>query len=190
MNKLNCAVLAAILTCLVCLSCKNEDKGTRLESEGSLKNDKPKSENFLGIDIIVKYEQDDNFELFYITSDDEKFSGDQMRRESVVGSKDFQSIKFEISKDDYPLVLKLDPSTNPNQSSVTIQELTLSYGNRSYKIKGNELNKYFSFNAGIEINPSDSTTLKLQPIKIEDNMKYDPFMIGNVRLKEVLTTKL
>lgn len=141
----------------------------------------------LTLKVLIK--EADLFQLFYIEENIESYSAQQVLSQEIVPNGDFQEITFDMPIENYPFNLRLDLGTNPMQSSIKIEECRLNYGTNEYVIKGSEFNDYFIFNGGVEM-LSDSITFKLKSFKEGTIDKYDPFMMGNYKMNEVLLKKL
>jgi hypothetical protein len=127
--------------------------------------------------------------MYYRLYESDQYSGAEKITKEVIPNGNFQEIKFELKEQVYPYNIRLDLGENKEQPPVLIEECVLHYGNETFKIEGKDLNKYFHFNKGIEVN-SDSTTFTLKTFKRGDVDIYDPFIRGNLKLNNVLETKL
>ncbi|MFV0571566.1 MAG: hypothetical protein ACK5M1_03925 [Xanthomarina gelatinilytica] len=183
--------MSLLLCCIVFFSigCKQKVDQKQVEpiEENINQDSKPKKVFSLRIEAVVKKE--DIFSLFYTQYEGENFSGEQMINTKVYASDQVQEITFELPEEDYPLNIRLDFGSNPNQESVIITEFDLKYYNSSYKIKGSELYKYFNFNEGVEM-LTDSLTYKLKAFKNESGEKYDPYIVGNDRCMHIFQQEI
>tara|TARA_R110002094_G_scaffold123798_3_gene118359 strand:- start:158 stop:541 length:384 start_codon:yes stop_codon:yes gene_type:complete len=127
--------------------------------------------------------------MYYLSEQSDEYSGERKIEKEVIPNGGFQEIKFELKEIVYPYNIRLDLGTNKEQPPVLIEECVLHYGNETFKIKGKDLNKYFHFNKGVEVN-SDSLTFTLKTFKRGKIDIYDPFIRGNQALNKVLETKL
>ncbi|MEZ4792884.1 MAG: hypothetical protein R2783_05340 [Gelidibacter sp.] len=128
-------------------------------------------------------------QLYYLQENTESYTVDQVLTQEVTGSDQFQDVTFRMAPQNYPFNFRLDFGTNPDQSSIKIEECVLRYGNSKFVIKGKEFPDYFIFNQGVEMS-SDSMTFRLKTFKEGNKNKYDPFLMGNLKLNDVLLKKL
>tara|TARA_R110002096_G_scaffold360605_3_gene553581 strand:- start:4040 stop:4621 length:582 start_codon:yes stop_codon:yes gene_type:complete len=178
---------------LVITSCKGKEK------EGETNNSNTNNEKVIKKEIVddpffyvtlkAKFSKWDKLHMYYLSEQSDKYSGERKTEKEVIPNGDFQEIKFELKEQVYPYNIRLDFGINKEQTQVLIEECVLHYGNETFKIKGKDLNKYFHFNKGIEVNP-DSLTFTLQTFKRGKDDIYDPFIRGNQELNNVLETKL
>lgn len=174
-------------------SCKQNSEGKNIDDQTveqkSLENSKEKVPTHFSFTLRALVQKDDDLQLFYIQENTESYSVEQMLSQEVVGSNQFQDITFNMPTEFYPFNFRLDFGTNPLQNSIKIEECTLQYGSSEYIIKGSEMIGYFTFNEGVEV-LSDSTTFRLKTFKEGIKDKYDPFLMGNLKLNDVLLKKL
>ncbi|WP_146109720.1 hypothetical protein [Jejuia pallidilutea] len=179
-------IMIAIMFLCVLTSCKNRENKTP--------EDNVETKEVLSVDkftvvlrgIITK---DDNFQVFYTEYEGDVHTEAKSVVAKVFPSDDEQDITFELPKKVYPMNLRIDLGNNIKQESITINELIFKYKKGDYRINSKELNKYFTFNKGIEM-LSDSITFKLKPISYQGIEKHDPYMVGNKSFIDMLTVEL
>lgn len=141
------------------------------------------------ITLEALFEKDDQIQFFYLQDQSESYSPNQMILKEVKGSDTYQEVVIALPKESYPYNFRLDLSTNYEQTSVKVKRCVLNYGDRKFVINGENIQDYFTFNQGIAVG-SDSQTFKLKTFKESGKDKYDPFMVGNLKLNEVLLKNL
>lgn len=151
--------------------------------------DKPKQEENFKVKIKGVFNKDDQFTLFYIENESEKFNAQKVVVTKFDASNEIQEITLETPVDVYPMNIMLDFSSNKEQSSIKIYECILEYKSKSYTIKGSELKKYFRFNDGVKMQP-DSVTFNFPIFKLNGKEECNPYIIGNKKLTEVFDFEL
>lgn len=174
-------------------SCKqNSEKkssDTQTVEQKRSENPEEKAPIHFSLTLSALIQKNDNFQLFYIQENTSSYNVNQFLTREVSGSDQYQDITFDLPTEFYPFNLRLDFGTNPLQNSIQVEKCTLYYGSSDYVIKGSEMKDYFTFNEGVEI-LSDSTTFSLKTFKQGSIDKYDPFLMGNLKLNDVLLKKL
>lgn len=178
---------------LVSISSCKDNSAKKIDNTESNKqeasNATAKEPTQFSLTIRALVESDDLFEIFFIQENSASYTVNQMLSQEVKGSSQYQDVKFNMPSEYYPFNFRIDLGTNSQQNSIKIEECTLKYGTSKYVINGNQLHEYFVFNEGVEMLP-DSITFRLKTFKEGNNDKYDPFLMGNQNLNEVLLKKL
>lgn len=174
------------------MSCKQKEETKTASNQNqstpsnSLETNKPK---FFYVTLKAIFKESDLVQVFYTQSHNETFSSSQVLSKQVEPSSEIQDIVLEMPKEDYPYNIRIDLSNNKNQSAIKIQEFVLHYGNKNYKILAKDMTKYLIPNTGVEIS-SDSTIFNLKTHKHLGVEKFDPFMVGNDEMINVLMIEL
>ena len=190
-------ILKLMTIFLICFafSCKDSKNVSKQDLElktepgvTPLKKDNLSVEKFT---LIIKgiITKEDNFQVFYIESEADSHTEQKSVWVKVSPSDYKQEIKFELPEGVYPKNLRIDLGNNKKQESITINELILKYKKYDFKIKGSDLLKYFKYNDEIKM-LSDSLTFKFIPILYNGVEKYDPYMVGNKGLENLLLEEL
>lgn len=177
----------------VAISCKQNSDKKQKPNEDTDQRTEPELANteaaHFSITLKALIKKDDQLQVFYLQDQSETYSPNQMLLKDVIGKDSYQDIVIDMPMGDYPLNFRLDLGINKGQGSISISECVLNYGNKSFKINGNDMKSYFILNDGVEMG-SDSQTFKLKMYKVEGADKYDPFLVGNQKLHEVLIKNL
>lgn len=178
-------------------NCKNNNR--QEERSVDFDNSDPvKSEHLLkekadieGFSVKLKgiIKKTDVFTLFYLDHEQDIYSASKIVNTEVQASNQVQEVIFKTPKDIYPYSFRLDFGHNKEQSEIEIYECILSYRGKKFKIKGGELQYYFSFNDGVKMQP-DSTTFILSSFMSNGKDFYDPHIIGKPTLTYVLDFQL
>lgn len=177
------------LLLLVFLSCKDESATKQnLLNRSKEENNQKYSEDF-SIIIRTRVDKRDSFQIFYKQEPSEFYNEIGSVTTTVLPLSDFQNVEIKLPSDVYPNNIRLDLGTNKNQGSIQIEYLTLNYEKKSYKIKGEDIPKYFILNEGVEIG-TDAITYLLKTHERESTIVYDPFLIGKPELNDVIYKEL
>ncbi len=147
-------------------------------------NNQKSSDSFtIKINALVK--KNDEFQLFYLTSENNSFSEEQSLRKKVPNNNRYQNIEFVIPKKKLPTGLRIDFGNNREQNTIKITSVTMSFNNKELLIPENLIPNYFKSNEYINFNPK-LTEFKLQTLNKNSKLTYDPFFISNQNLNELL----
>lgn len=186
-------IISLFLLMIIGVSCKEKqeksDMSQPIEQERAPQETQANQPAQFSLTLKAMLKTDDQLQLFYIQEQSEGYGINQMITKDIVGSHNYQSITFELPKEDYPLNLRLDLGVNKNQGSISIEECILKYGNSSYVIKGEQFKEYFILNAGVQL-ATDAKTFYLKSFMEQGTEKYDPFMQGSPKLNEALLKSL
>ena len=159
-------ILVSLFLSLAFLSCKNEIKKEEVKPAEEVK-----ANTFdVTVDLILK--KDDELVLFYKDESITYFVEDMTVWAGLKGSEALQTAKFSIPEGILPNNIRIDISSKKEQEPIVIKSIGFSYEGRSFSVKGEDLEKYFTPNEYIKFNPSTATATLL---KIKD--AYDPFFL-------------
>ena len=176
-------------TMLMSFSCK-DNKGSNIEPKESI--DQVAKETFSDDFTFVlkaKVGQKDTFQIFYIQDPSEAYNDKEFVSVEVSPNDEFQNIEFRLPNNVYPHNLRLDIGVNKAQASIQIEKLTLIYKSGTYLIEGKDLPNYFFLNEGIVVDPG-SSTFTLKTFEKNGSEVYDPYMVGNPELNNIIYSEL
>ncbi|NHM07780.1 hypothetical protein G4D82_11155 [Flavobacterium sp. CYK-4] len=165
-------IITTTLALFFLLSCKE----SRIFESESIKNN-----NCFEVLLNLRITQNDQLLLFYKDASIAYFDDAHTVLAKVKGSPAPQSIVFTLPAEVYPNDLRLDISSNKNQSPIVIYGVDLRFQGRTFHIGQDDFGRYFSPNQYIGYNSATATaTLSA----IED--QYDPFF----NTKEIIYKEL
>jgi len=171
MNK--CIFFLGLL--LVFVSCKDEVKEPI---------DKPEAakESFeVALDAVIK--KDDSLQIFYCENGEINYDGVKMVWAKVKGSETLQTVKFKFPEDAVPTKMRLDISTNKDQSPIEFKKFSMKYYDKAYEIKDTMFFQYFIPSHQIEWNRKQA----IATFKIKDGEFFDPQFGSRTNIEEELT---
>ena len=177
------------LICYLLVGCKDSSKTHTAKDEKPI-NEQVYTDDFSNnfiVEIEAKVEKDDVFHAFYLTeSFEDYFKGSQAIGKPVKGSQNFQKIKIELPKDTIPSRLRIDFGSNVEQKEIEISSIKLIFEDKNLAITDSLFSKYFTPNNNVK---SIEGTNKVS-LNVDDQGKYDPYIIGKVwlnrKLKELI----
>lgn len=183
--------ICLILFSIALISCTNEKKKSQ-ESESKspqiVLNEKMEKnqneEKDLEFIVDIKVEKDDYFYLYYSEDIMSQYHKDDLVIKKVIGSENFQKVKFIIPEPIYPIKFRLDVGSNTNQTEMTLNQIVLKYGRNEHVFKGETLVKTFKPNKYMDF---DTTTFSVKTKEIDGS--YDPFFIS-INLESVIDSLL
>ena len=149
-------VLTAVL---IFVACKNSGKTV----------DK-KYEDKLIVELTMKIEKDDQFELYY-RQKDETFDSKKRIRVEVKGSETPQKIEYVFDILEFPTHIRLDFGQNKEQTEMIFDNLAFRYNDGTHNFTKEELKKFFRPNDGLKI---DFENRSVQTTAV--NGKYIPYL--------------
>lgn len=159
-------ILVSLFLSVAFLSCKNETKKEEVQPIEEVK-----ANTFdVTVDLILK--KDDELVLFYKDESISYFVEDMTVWAGLKGSNAVQTAKFSVPEGISPNNFRLDISSKKEQEPIVIKSIGFSFEGRSFSVKGEDLEKYFTTNEFIKYDASSATVTLL---KIND--AYDPFFL-------------
>lgn len=175
---------------IAAMSCKQKEEAKKaLNQNTSINKQDNNQPKYFYITLKAIFKKNDFVSVFYTQDQNEVFNANQVLTKEVEASTEIQDIIIEMPKEDYPYNIRLDLGSNKDQLSVVIDECVLHYGSKAFKIKAKDFPKYFNFNDGVVMN-ADSTSFTLKTYKSNNVDFYDPFIIGNDEMINVLMIEL
>lgn len=165
MAKSNLGIITTILllTFVFNVSCKGNNKSSTDEST-------IKYEDQLVFEVVLAAQQDDKFELYY-RSEDENFNAERRISYKFKGSTKNQQIKFVFDLLEFPSHIRLDFGENEKQDTIKVVQFLFRYNDAEHIFTHQEIKKYFKPNTYLEF---DYENMSAQGLKV--NGKYDPFL--------------
>lgn len=152
-----------LLSFVLNVSCKGNNKSSTDEST-------IKYEDQLVFEVVLEAQQDDKFELYY-RSEDENFNAERRISSKFNGSDKNQQIKFVFDLLEFPSHIRLDFGENEKQDTIKVVQFLFRYNDAEHIFTHQEIKKYFKPNAYLEF---DYENMSAQGLKV--NGKYDPFL--------------
>ncbi len=130
-------ILLAIFSFISCKNEKTENKETQQATELPTEND------FFKITLDVVAKKNDSFHVFYTEDQSQNFSEENSVWVEFKGSEVGQKLVFDLPKDRFPTLLRIDLGLNKDQGEVKINGLEISYKGKSTNISPADFFKYF-----------------------------------------------
>lgn len=137
--------------------------------------------NHFQLTINFLITKDDNFQLFYTTSISLNFSEDKSFRSSVLGTNQFQNVKYQFPQEIFPYNLRIDVGNNMNQGKIQLKSITLRFKENEIYIPEHLILKYFTNNSYIDVSEGNY----IYSLKSINNV-YDPYFVGSDLLIKLL----
>ena len=164
-----------VLTLLIIVSCKNEPKANKDLTE------KIKMDSYLTVVLKGIVAENDTFEVFFSEFFTEQYYPLDKVQVNVEGKQDEQEIVFKLPEKIYPTKLRIDIGSRGNETSIKINEITLSTGTKKITFKDSELLEYFKPNKFINLDDSNHGYIR----KSIDGI-YDPYLIS-ININDIVT---
>ena len=180
MAQLSFAYVVAVSALALCaLSCNNKKQEKALEESKAVKlfiktMDQSKIFDHFRVEIEAIVEKGDNFQLFYTEDYQLAFLEDKTITSTVNGSKDYQTIIFDLPKDIFPDRFRLDVGSNVEQGAIKIKSFKVSYDKGIVEIPQDSISKYLVPNEYIT-KEDDMGSYRLHELNIQGSLPYDPF---------------
>ena len=152
------------LACVALFSCKKEANPVAEEA--------PKPKTFdIKVDLIIP--SDDELIFYYKDGTNEWFVEEKAVWAGIKGSKDVQTVVFNLPEGVVPNDLRFDIGRNEfkNLKSLEIKKITLSYLDKNFDILQDQVNTFFSPNQFITSNEAS----KQYTFKQDEKGNYDPY---------------
>ncbi len=160
-----------ILTFLLLVNCKNENKTTE-------KNEKKEYFRLI-VNAVVEY--DDEFQLLYLEEDQDNISMKNAIILKVLGSSSPQELTFRIEEEGIPTKFFLRFGNEQKNQKINILQTQVFYGDDSFVIEKDKFYQFFSPNRYVEYDTENAVA-----ICKEVDGKYEPWF----RSRDVLIDKL
>jgi hypothetical protein len=163
--------LASLVLLTFIASCKQESNDGVVEG-------KPVESKVETFDVVanVIVPKDDDLIIYYKDVTNEWFDEDHAVWQNVKGSSEEQEITFSLPEGVTPNNLRFDFSKNPEQGSVRILKLKISYLGKSFEVPEDKIKDYFEYNECVKY---DAATKLYTPSKNTAGI-YDPFLSINI----------
>jgi len=145
------------------ISCKNKEEVAPVEEVKA---------NTFDVTVDLKIEKNDELILFYKDPSIAYFDDKNTVYFGVKGNAAPQSVTFSIPEGVLPNDIRLDISSNKDQSPVVLNSVTLSFEGRIFKIEQKDILKYFTPNEFIQY---DEATGTVNFVKKGEN--FDPYFL-------------
>lgn len=175
-------IILVTLLC-ICFSCKKEAESKNVDKLTTLlKNEFIEKDFIFKVLVNIKILEADKIELFFTDSSSNGiFFQNKRLVKNLRGSKDEQTIEFNLPQNIFPKSLRLDlgENQNKNETDIEINSIEFLYNGKSMSIRKELLNYFFQPNIYME--KKDDVYLR----KVV-NGRYDPFLLA----KPVLIKKM
>jgi hypothetical protein len=161
MKKQLILINLVILTFLV--SCKNKEEVTPVEEIKA---------NTFDVIIDLKIEKNDELILFYKDPSIAYFDDKNTVYNGLKGSPESQLVTFSVPEGVLPNDIRFDISSNKDQSSITINSITLAFEGRTFKIEQKDILKYFTPNEFIKFDEATGTVNF-----VKNGESFDPYFL-------------
>lgn len=158
MNKKNILINLLAIVCFI--SCKYKDVQEPVEEVKA---------NTFDVIVDLNIQKDDELILFYKDASIAYFDAKNTVYNGVKGKVEAQTITFSIPEGILPNDIRFDISSKKEQQPIKINSIALSYNGKIFKVKQQDLLKYFTPNEFINF---EATTGTASFIEKEGN--YDP----------------
>jgi hypothetical protein len=125
-------------------------------------------------------DKDDTFQIFYNEEGTDVFAPEDAVTINIKGSSAPQDMVFALPSGVEPQVIRFDIGANDQLKKVKINSFTLSYADKSFTVKGKEMDKYFITNSQIKFDAANSEA----NITTNGTDPYDPLFVSTPALKE------
>jgi len=171
-------IILIVIILITAFSCGKEKKVNK-----KVEKQKVETKDTFVFKIRLEYLKNDHIQLFYLEDLNEtKFNKKQSFKKEITGKKGLQEVVFEFPKDKYPEMIRVDFGSNPELSSIKIDEILLYRKNDTITISQKNFKKYFSISRPM-MTTEDYYNFKLQ----KSNNHYDPYMVSRKVLNEELS---
>ncbi|NHM03423.1 hypothetical protein [Flavobacterium celericrescens] len=164
----NFRIISLLFSVLFVMSCKNENDVKDAEKV----EDKKVLNDFFEIKLDVKGKKDNTFHVYY--TEDKSLNFDEKHTvwaEFENGSAENLKVVYKLPNDVLPNQLRLDFGIN-NIDGVSIENIEITYLDKTLNIKGAEISSYFRPNELCTV--YDSTANVFKPLKKGDNISLYP----------------
>lgn len=177
--KKNILAIALVFTTL--LSCKNEQTQ---KSDENVTSNQPVVNDYFVVTMDLIAQKDDSFHVYFIEDGSDKFTEENSVWCEFKGSPNTQKLIFKMPEDTMPNVFRLDFGVNKEQGDVKVNNIEITYRDKSLKIPGAEISKYFKANDASTI--IDLATQTIKPIKPNINTSLYPTEALRPELEKLL----
>lgn len=175
-------ILLIVIVFLNLISCKNETTGSSSNQETDNKN----TEDFFTIVLDVVVKKDEAFQVYYTDQTSDKFNEEQSIWIETKGSESPQKITFNLPKDFYPKMVRLDFGLKDVQEDIKLNTIEFKHFDKSVVLKGEEMAKYFR--------PLDKTEIDFKTglikAKFENGKRIEPVLFPHELIQEELFNKI
>lgn len=147
----------------VFISCKNKEEVAPVEEVKA---------NTFDVIVDLKIEKKDELILFYKDPSIAYFDDKNTVYNGLKGNPESQIVTFSIPEGVLPNDIRLDISSNKDQSPIVLNSITLSFEGRVFKIEQKDILKYFTPNEYIKY---DEKTGTINFVKNGEN--FDPYFL-------------
>lgn len=152
-------LIITVLFCYMFTGCKNEKTSQKTSDSPQ---EQISDEGFkVYLDVLVN--KDDNFQLYYIETNDEPFTEEKSIWIEVKGKDASQKLTFTLPKDVVPALIRLDFGVSDKQQDIKLLDFEMDYFGKTFKSKGSMMANYFR--------PLEGTNIDFSTGTIKANMK-------------------
>ncbi len=176
------SLLVMLTAFMTFYSCKDNN----VEKQNTEPAAQPQSKNFI-ITISMVTKLDDSFQVYYKEDEAAAFEEKNSKYGVFKGSENSQDLVFEVPEEIIPNYLRFDFGINKEQKPIVISNIKISYMDKSFDIKGSEMQNYISFNDGTLT--LDTSTGTITP-KVSADGTYDPMSFTGQTMYDQIQTLL
>ena len=164
------------------ISCKNDTANNSSNQDSENK----KTEDFFSVVLDVVVKKDEAFQVYYTDQTSDKFNEEQSIWIETKGSESSQKITFNLPKDFYPTMVRLDFGLKDIQEDIQLNTIEFKHLDKSVLLKGEEIVKYFR--------PLEKTEIDFKTgiikAKFEKGKRIEPVLFPHELIQEELFNKI
>lgn len=163
-QKMNYKILILGISAALFCSCKEEK-----QDKPEVKTSAPVETFDVALEAIIK--QDDSLQLFYRDETMPDYLEQNSVWTAVKGSKESQTVKFNLPEDILPEHIRLDFGQNKKQDPIEVKGFSMEYFGKVFQVKDTMFYQYFMPNEQIEWDRKNG----IAKPAIKEGKVYDPF---------------